>query len=157
MTKGQLLAEVEDLLRTMPPKSAIRHDTQENFAGLGRLSAAIKAWSFAESLPLGLAVKQLHGKMASDVSQGFSQIMTLLHQRMVPSYPRRPLRRLPMPLPQFARPMKTCGTRGRSNGDLHPAAVAWKVSQGAEGGKPLDSQEQGMVAVPRIERGTRGL
>jgi integrase len=40
---------------------------------------------------------------------------------------------------------------------LHPAAVAGKVSQNADGGKPLDSEDDFLVAVPRIERGTRGL
>ncbi len=32
-----------------------------------------------------------------------------------------------------------------------------RMSQSADAGKPLDSEEESLVAVPRIERGTRGL
>jgi len=44
MTKEQLLAEVEDLLRTMPPQETLRHETQENLSWLGRIAAVINEW-----------------------------------------------------------------------------------------------------------------
>ncbi len=37
MTKEQLLAEVEDLLKTMPPRPTIRHQIEENLSWLGPL------------------------------------------------------------------------------------------------------------------------
>jgi hypothetical protein len=36
VTKEQLLAELEDLLRTMPNVATIRYDTEENISWLGR-------------------------------------------------------------------------------------------------------------------------
>jgi len=64
----------------MPPRETIRHQTQENYAWLGRLSAVIEAWNLPKSISLGVAINQLHGTPASDVSRGIGQMMTLLHQ-----------------------------------------------------------------------------
>ena len=41
MEKEQLLAEVEDTIRTMPPRGTIRHETTENFDWFGRAVAVI--------------------------------------------------------------------------------------------------------------------
>src|SRR5882672_8545769 len=44
MNKDQLLGEVEDVLRTMPPRPTIRHATSENYAWFGRAAAVIGQW-----------------------------------------------------------------------------------------------------------------
>jgi hypothetical protein len=41
----QLLAEIEDIMRTMPPRATIRHDRPENLAWFGRAAAALESWS----------------------------------------------------------------------------------------------------------------
>jgi hypothetical protein len=41
-TQEQLLAELEDLLRTMPPKETLGLVTDENLAWLGRAAAVIE-------------------------------------------------------------------------------------------------------------------
>jgi hypothetical protein len=45
MDKEELLGEVEDIIRTMPPRPTLSHETDENFAWLGRVSAFVNAWS----------------------------------------------------------------------------------------------------------------
>lgn len=80
MTKEELLGEVEDVLRTMPPRETLRHPTDENFAWLGRVSAAIEAWDLVKGFSLGLALQQFQSTMARDANEGLRTILTLLHQ-----------------------------------------------------------------------------
>jgi hypothetical protein len=69
MNEEELLGEVEDLLRTMPPRETLRHATDENFAWLGRVSAVIEAWSLPKTIPLGMAMDQFHGQSARDAQE----------------------------------------------------------------------------------------
>lgn len=80
MNQEELLGEVEDILRTMPPRETLRHPTDENFAWLGRVSAVIEVWNLAKSIPLGMAMHQFQSTMARDASEGMRTILTLLHQ-----------------------------------------------------------------------------
>ena len=49
------------------------------------------------------------------------------------------------------------GTKGLFASALHPLVDAVKAAHGGSGDKYLETKEKSMVAVPRIERGTRGL
>ena len=80
MTKEELLGEVEDILRTMPPKETLRHPTDENFAWLGRVSACIEAWDPIKGVPLVIAMNHFHGQDARYAQEGLRKILTLLHQ-----------------------------------------------------------------------------
>lgn len=80
MNQEELLGEVEDVLRTMPPRETLRHPTDENFAWLGRVSAFIEAWDFSKTISLGMAMRQFQGQMARDAQEGMRTILTLLHQ-----------------------------------------------------------------------------
>jgi hypothetical protein len=80
MNQEELLGEVEDILRTMPPRETLRHPTDENFAWLGRVSAFIEAWDLSKGIPLGMAMHQFQGQMARDAQEGMRTILTLLHQ-----------------------------------------------------------------------------
>jgi hypothetical protein len=42
LTTEQLLAEIEDLIRTMPDRATIRHELPENFAWFGRAAALVR-------------------------------------------------------------------------------------------------------------------
>jgi hypothetical protein len=44
----QLLAEIEDALRTMPPQNELWKQTPENNAWLGRASACIEQWNYSK-------------------------------------------------------------------------------------------------------------
>lgn len=76
----QLLAEVEDVIRSMPPRATIRHDTPENLAWLGRVSAVIESWKPAKMIHLGSALIQLGDVMAKPAAEGYRTIVVLLHQ-----------------------------------------------------------------------------
>ena len=80
MTDEELLGEVEDILRTMPPRKTLRHPTDENFAWLGRVSAFVTAWNPPKQIFLGNAMDQFHDVMAKPAEEGFRKILTLLHQ-----------------------------------------------------------------------------
>lgn len=80
MNQEELLGEVEDILRTMPPRETLRHPTDENFAWLGRVSAFIEAWNLPKGITLGMAMHQFQGQMARDAQEGMRTILTLLHQ-----------------------------------------------------------------------------
>ena len=80
LTDEQLLAEVEDILRTMPPRGTLRHPTDENFAWLGRVGALIEAWNLSKVLYLRPAMDQFNGQDVQISHEGFRKIMTLLHE-----------------------------------------------------------------------------
>jgi hypothetical protein len=80
MTNEQLLAEVEDLLRTMPPRPTIRHDTDENLSWLGRVAAVINGWNPANGALLRIHLGAFHRPDHSAANQAFRQILTLLNE-----------------------------------------------------------------------------
>jgi hypothetical protein len=80
VTQERLLAEVEDLLRTMPPEATIRHDTPENFSWLGRAAAIIENWSQPKGELFTQYLIKFHDNLASPSHEGFRQIIVLLHQ-----------------------------------------------------------------------------
>lgn len=80
LSDEQLLAEVEDILRSMPPRETLRHPLDENFAWLGRASALIEAWDMPKMVLMRAAVDQFNGQGARDAHEGLRRILTLLHQ-----------------------------------------------------------------------------
>jgi hypothetical protein len=80
MDRWQISAEIEDLIKTMPPKATIRQATPENLEWLGRLSAVIEWWNQPKTIPLGTALKTLANPMALEASEGYREIVVLLHQ-----------------------------------------------------------------------------
>jgi hypothetical protein len=80
MTKDQLLVESEDLLRTMPPRPTIRHQTEENLSWFGRASALVEQWSPDMSHLMLCYLERIHGVAASDANVALSGLMTLLQR-----------------------------------------------------------------------------
>lgn len=80
MNQEELLGEVEDILRTMPPQETLRHPTGDNFAWLGRVSAFVEAWNLGKGVPLDFAMNQFHGQSARGAQEGLRKILTILHQ-----------------------------------------------------------------------------
>jgi hypothetical protein len=78
VTNEQLLAEVEDLLRTMPPRSTIRLDHNDNFSWLGRASAVINAWKPNKATLMTAYLIQL--RSVTMLATGYANILTLLHE-----------------------------------------------------------------------------
>jgi hypothetical protein len=80
MTKEQLLAEIEDLLRTTPLQETIRDSTEENLAWFGRVSAAIESWDVRKAPFVTLYTGHIHAFLAYGASEGFARLRTLLYQ-----------------------------------------------------------------------------
>jgi hypothetical protein len=76
----QLLAEVEDVIRTMPPRSTIRHENDDNLSWLGRASAVVYQWNRAEAVTFDSYVSKVHAVMAGDAQQGIRGVLTMLHR-----------------------------------------------------------------------------
>ena len=51
MTKEQLLAEIDDLLRTMPPINKFHEANEENLSWLGRAMAILNQWDILSAVP----------------------------------------------------------------------------------------------------------
>jgi hypothetical protein len=75
-----LLAEVEDVIRAMPPRSTIRRETPENLAWLGRVSAIIEQWNHGKGIQLNIALTKIGDVMAQPSIEGYRTILVLLHQ-----------------------------------------------------------------------------
>lgn len=80
LTKEQLLAETEDLLRNAPPLSEILENKEIGVAWLGRLSAVIRAWDFARAGEVLLAQMQFEGLSQAAHENGYRRILTLLNE-----------------------------------------------------------------------------
>lgn len=80
ITPQQLLAEFDDLLRIMPPRATIRHDTQDNLAWLGRAAALVNLWNRFQSPFFQNHLDKLSGNMAAEGDIGFRNISMMLHQ-----------------------------------------------------------------------------
>lgn len=76
----QLLAEIEDIIRVMPSRATIRHETTENLSWLGRASAVMHLWDPIRAVMFDRHVSNLHLPMARDADQGLRGAMTMLHQ-----------------------------------------------------------------------------
>src|SRR5882724_7854626 len=80
MTKEQLLAEVEDLLRTIPPRATIHQETELNFSWLGRVAAVIGLWDLGKGVLMGSYLREFHSRLTVTSDNGFLNMMTMLHQ-----------------------------------------------------------------------------
>jgi hypothetical protein len=76
----QLLAEIEDVIRTMPPRATIRHDVPENAAWLGRASAAMHLWDGVRATRFDGFVETMYAPMAIEAGRGIRGVQTMLHQ-----------------------------------------------------------------------------
>lgn len=78
LTKEQVLAEIEGVIRTMPDPARFHHHDPEILAWLGRASAAIENWSAAHMIPWNAALANIQGGRAS--GNGETKMRTLLYQ-----------------------------------------------------------------------------
>ncbi|APW42111.1 hypothetical protein [Rhodoferax saidenbachensis] len=77
----QLLFEVEDVLRTMPPAQSLGNDDFEVLAWLGRASAAVHAWDPLKAVALfDSHVGRLSSAGARDFNSAMRGVLVMLHQ-----------------------------------------------------------------------------
>jgi hypothetical protein len=77
--REQLLLEVEQLLRIMPPRETIRQGTDENLSWLGRAQAVLENWDFTKTPMISSIFATIHGLAASEASVALRRLQTLLH------------------------------------------------------------------------------
>ncbi len=80
ITEEQLLVELEDLLRTMPPRATMRHATDENFSWQGRASAIIEQWNGLKIPLFTHSLSKFNNMMAREADEGQREMMVMLHQ-----------------------------------------------------------------------------
>jgi hypothetical protein len=77
----QLLFEVEDILRTMPPAQSLGNDSSDILAWLGRASAAMHAWEPLKATMLFDGhVGRLSSSSARDFAPAVRGVLVMLHQ-----------------------------------------------------------------------------
>lgn len=80
LKKEQLLAEVEDLLRTMPSQSVVHHGDPENLAWLGRASALLEEWNSSKSALALAYLLDIRSRDPVRAVGGVRSLIILLHQ-----------------------------------------------------------------------------
>jgi hypothetical protein len=80
VTQEQLLAEMEDLLRNVPPVEDILGGTENGLAWFGRLSAAIRAWDVRRGTDLIVVQMNLESTHSSDCLSGYRRALVLLNE-----------------------------------------------------------------------------
>jgi hypothetical protein len=80
ITAEQLLAEIEDVIRTMPPRQEIHNLNPEVFSWWGRASAVINLWDPYKAITFNGYVKKAQSSMALDAEKGLGGVLTMLHQ-----------------------------------------------------------------------------
>jgi hypothetical protein len=75
-----LLAEIEDVIRTMPPRSVLRQDVPEAFGWIGRAVAAVQLWDSVAGERARSYAEQMRHMIAAPAEQGYQHLMVVLHQ-----------------------------------------------------------------------------
>lgn len=80
MTKEELLAEIEDLMRTMPSTATLHHDLDENYAWLGRVAAVLGAWNSITGGMIKLSIDDVHSGDGGRSVAGIRNIRIVMNQ-----------------------------------------------------------------------------
>src|SRR5216683_1220688 len=80
LTKEQLLAQIEDIIRTMPQRPAILQPEPEGIAWVGRASAAIENWDLVKVVSVQAYVLDIYSGQFPRSSNGLNKLLALIHQ-----------------------------------------------------------------------------
>ncbi len=80
ISKEELLVEMDDIIRTMPPRATLRHDLPENFDWFGRAAAAIYNWDSARAIIFDGQLTRINDPHAISAGQAVNNIIRMLHQ-----------------------------------------------------------------------------
>ncbi len=75
----QLLAEIEDVLRTMPPFATIRHNTPDNVAWEGRAVALMHLWDPVRAVQFNGYMESAHAVLATVSVPAIRSMQRMLH------------------------------------------------------------------------------
>ena len=77
---AQLLAEIEDVIRTAPPKLTLHQLEPEALAWLGRAASLIRRWDATKGILFDSEIRQLHAGRAFNPASAIAGIFTALHE-----------------------------------------------------------------------------
>jgi hypothetical protein len=77
---AQLLAEIEDVIRTAPPQSILNQVEPEALAWLGRAASLIRRWDATKSVLFDSEIRQLHAGRSFNPASAIAGIFTALHE-----------------------------------------------------------------------------
>jgi hypothetical protein len=78
LTDAELLAEVENIIRTMPERFDL--DEPDIFSWLGRARAVIRKWDQWKAIDFDIAVNSLHHSLAIVAHDAKRKVQTFLHE-----------------------------------------------------------------------------
>jgi len=76
----QLLAEIEDVIRTALPQATLHHIESDALAWLGRAASLIRRWNPTKGILFDSEVRQLHAGRTLDPATAVAGIFTTLHE-----------------------------------------------------------------------------
>lgn len=76
----QLLAEIEDVIRTAPPQLTLHHVEPEALGWLGRAASLIRRWDTTKGILFDSEIRQLHAGRTFDPASAAAGIFTALHE-----------------------------------------------------------------------------
>ncbi len=77
---AQLLAEIEDVIRTAPPQSTLHLVESDALAWLGRAASLIRRWDSTKGILFDSEVRQLHAGRSFNPATAVAGIFTTLHE-----------------------------------------------------------------------------
>lgn len=77
---AQLLAEIEDVIRTAPPQLSMHQVEPEALAWLGRAASLIRRWDATKGILFDSEIRQLHAGGAFNPASAVAGIFTALHE-----------------------------------------------------------------------------
>lgn len=80
MKKEHLLAEIEEVLRSMPPQNSFGGDSMEPLIWVGRAAAVLERWDVTRSATTSVAVANLGAEFTDKIRRGYVAMLTLLNQ-----------------------------------------------------------------------------
>ncbi len=75
MKQEVLLAEVEDLLRTMPNRATLAHNNDENYSWFGRVAEFVDEWDPIKSPVLELRIAGIQSNIGTRHDEGASVVL----------------------------------------------------------------------------------
>lgn len=76
----ETLYEIEQVIRSRPPRSTIRHETDENIEWFGMAQAVIDRWDINKSISFDGYIKAIHHIQTGPVNTGYINMMVMLNQ-----------------------------------------------------------------------------
>lgn len=77
---AQLLAEIEDVIRTAPPQLTLHQVEPEALAWLGRAASLIRRWDATKGILFDSEIRQLHAGRSFNPVSAVAGIFTALHE-----------------------------------------------------------------------------